>query len=460
MYYSAITYTYYIITNLFMEKGNTIISNPTPFLVTFTLVAIIILWRNVYHFSFYYYIHKIAKTLSIAVLISFTISLLLTFLYNSFFTNRELTAQSTEILLFYGLGLVLFLTLVHFVQFLWIKHLGNLGYFHKKVLIIGEKCTKYQLKHHFNDIWNSREFAGTLIQEEGTWYYNNKEMSINYKNWEELIYKKNIGQVILFTDDKNKDNEATEILKFLNFNDIPYSIYKRNSKGTDIKWGKELTIPLCYKKNVPSRDSLRMITVKRLSSILFALFGIIAGLPFWIFIALSIKLHDKGPIFYVSKRVGKNGKMFDFYKFRTMVMNADKMKDELMKFNERQDGPLFKMKNDPRVTPIGKILRKFSLDEFPQLINILKGDMCFIGPRPHLPKEVAEYESRDFLRLECIPGLSCLPQINDRNNIGFRDWVELDLKYRKEWSLFLDIKIFFKTIGVALEPLLKKDGGY
>ena len=135
------------------------------------------------------------------------------------------------------------------------------------------------------------------------------------------------------------------------------------------------------------------------------------------------------------------------------VLNIEALKEGLKKHNERPDGPLFKMQNDPRVLPVGRFLRDHSLDELPQLWNVLRGDMSLIGPRPHLPDEVIEYSTYDYLRLECIPGISCLPQIRGRNEIGFREWVDLDLEYRKNWSLGYDFKILFKTILVVLAPV-------
>lgn len=460
LYYSLITLCYYSLISAFIVSKNIEFSHPIKFNVLFTLILIFFLWRNVYHFNFHYYINKITRVMGKTVIVSFLSALTITTILNLIIDHNKFFKVNFYNFILYTLGLLLFIFIIHIIQYSWIKNLGYLGYFHKRVLIIGNICSNYNTDFHFNDIWNSRILVGVLNKVNDKWLFNDDELTNSYSTWEDLIYIQNIGKVILFSDHGNLNKEEKKILSFLEENEIPYSVYKRNSKATDFKLSKDITVPLCFEKSIPTRDSLKMISVKRILSILLALFGIIAGLPFWIIISLAIKLHDKGPILYISKRVGKNGREFNFYKFRTMVLNADKMKDELLKHNERQDGPLFKMKNDPRVTPLGRILRKYSIDEFPQLINILKGDMCFIGPRPHLPKEVAEYTPRDYLRLECIPGLSCLPQINDRNNIGFRDWVELDLKYRKEWSLKLDIIIFFKTIGVAIAPLFSRDGGY
>ncbi len=128
----------------------------------------------------------------------------------------------------------------------------------------------------------------------------------------------------------------------------------------------------------------------------------------------------------------------------------------VLKHNERNDGPLFKMRNDPRITKVGKILRRYSLDEVPQLINVLKGDMSIVGPRPHLPQEVEAYQGSDYLRLDCMPGIVCLPQIYGRNYISFREWVDYDLHYRHNWSVILDLKIMIKTVRLILESFFSK----
>jgi len=173
-------------------------------------------------------------------------------------------------------------------------------------------------------------------------------------------------------------------------------------------------------------------------------------------IALLIKLSSRGPIFFNHVRIGKNGKKFKCYKFRTMIENASILKSELLHLNE-MSGPAFKMKCDPRITKFGKFLRKSSLDELPQMFNILKGNMSFVGPRPPLPEEVIQYTPWQKTRLSTIPGLTCIWQISGRNNIqDFDEWVKMDIEYINNASLKNDIKIILKTIPVVLF----KDGAY
>jgi lipopolysaccharide/colanic/teichoic acid biosynthesis glycosyltransferase len=172
-------------------------------------------------------------------------------------------------------------------------------------------------------------------------------------------------------------------------------------------------------------------------------------------VAIAIKRDSPGPVIFKQQRVGKDGKTFTMYKFRTMVVNAEEILDELLSKNEA-DGPVFKIKEDPRVTKSGKWLRKTSIDELPQLWNVLKGDMSLVGPRPPLEREVVQYDNYQRQRLSVKPGITCYWQVSGRSNTTFDEWVELDIKYIQEQSLWTDIKLLFKTIGAVL----RKDGAY
>ena len=190
--------------------------------------------------------------------------------------------------------------------------------------------------------------------------------------------------------------------------------------------------------------------IKRVFDILVSGTMLILLLPIFIFIAVAIKLTSKGPVIYRSKRVGLNKKTFNFYKFRTMVVGAEQLKERLMDQNVMQK-IVFKVKDDPRITSIGKFLRKFSLDELPQLWSVFRGDMAVVGPRPPLVSELDKFESWHRRKLSVKPGLTCLWQISGRSEItDFDEWVRLDLEYIDNWSLWLDFKIFFKTIPVVV----------
>lgn len=186
---------------------------------------------------------------------------------------------------------------------------------------------------------------------------------------------------------------------------------------------------------------------KRLIDIIGSTFGIICLSPIFLVVSILIKKESKGPIIFSQDRVGKDNTRFKMYKFRSMVQNAEELKEKLQEQNE-MSGPMFKMKEDPRVTKIGKFIRKTSIDELPQLINVIKGDMSLVGPRPSLPKEVEQFESWMMERLDVKPGLTCYWQVSGRNNIDFEDWMKLDIKYVREKSILTDIKLIFKTVFV------------
>ncbi|EJT5913869.1 sugar transferase [Clostridium perfringens] len=188
--------------------------------------------------------------------------------------------------------------------------------------------------------------------------------------------------------------------------------------------------------------------LKRVIDILGSGFGLIILSPLFLIVAIAIKVEDSdGNVLFSQKRVGQYGKEFNMYKFRYMVSNAEELKAKLMEKNE-MSGPMFKMKHDPRITKVGKFIRKTSIDELPQLINILKGEMSLVGPRPSLPKEVAKFEPWMLERLEVKPGLTCYWQVMGRNDIDFEDWMKLDIKYVHDRNSWIDIKLIFKTFFV------------
>ena len=196
-----------------------------------------------------------------------------------------------------------------------------------------------------------------------------------------------------------------------------------------------------------NNGSIIYIFLKRLIDLLGSVIGLIVLSPIIFIVSLLIKFESKGPVIFSQDRIGKDGKVFKMYKFRSMVVNAEELKEKLREQNE-MSGPMFKMKEDPRVTKVGKFIRKTSIDELPQLINILKGDMSLVGPRPSLPKEVEQFEDWMMERLEVKPGLTCYWQVSGRNNIDFEDWMKLDIKYVRERNTLTDIKLIFKTVFV------------
>lgn len=190
--------------------------------------------------------------------------------------------------------------------------------------------------------------------------------------------------------------------------------------------------------------------LKRLIDIVAALGGLVCLAPLFLAVALAIKLTDGGPILFRQTRVGRWGREFPFPKFRSMVMNAEKLKDQLLAQNQHKDGVTFKMKRDPRVTWIGRIIRKLSIDELPQLWCVLRGDMSLVGPRPPVPREVAQYTLADRRRLDVTPGLTCIWQVSGRGDIPFPKQVELDVQYIQSQSVWFDIMLLLKTVPAVL----------
>jgi exopolysaccharide biosynthesis polyprenyl glycosylphosphotransferase len=215
------------------------------------------------------------------------------------------------------------------------------------------------------------------------------------------------------------------------------------------------------KSYVDSLDGIPLITlhavplgqlpllVKRTLDIMISSIALLLLLPLLLAFSILIKLDSKGPVFFIQERMGLNKRKFKLLKFRTMINNAELLQEQLRNFNE-VSGPVFKIKNDPRLTRVGRWLRKTSVDELPQLINVLKGDMSLVGPRPPIPREVEQYQLKDRRRLSMKPGITCLWQVNGRSNVSFERWMELDKEYIDNWSLWLDFKILAKTIPAVI----------
>jgi exopolysaccharide biosynthesis polyprenyl glycosylphosphotransferase len=212
------------------------------------------------------------------------------------------------------------------------------------------------------------------------------------------------------------------------------------------------TTPLLTFSNTPM--DYWALKLKRFGDFWGSLMMITLLSPVFIIIAVIIKSSSKGPIFFKQKRVGLRGRTFLVYKFRTMVVDAEELKSKLMDMNE-MDGPVFKITNDPRITAIGRFLRKSSLDELPQFINVLMNDMSIVGPRPPIPEEVTQYERWQLRRLAMKPGITCIWQISpSRNDVSFEDWMRMDLEYIDSWSLKLDFVLILKTV----RTMLRADG--
>lgn len=221
------------------------------------------------------------------------------------------------------------------------------------------------------------------------------------------------------------NSNYSSMLKFTLFNDEPFFVFR----------------------NIP--ENYLALKLKRVFDLVFSMAVLIVFFPVYLLIALAIKLDDGGPVFFSQERVGLNGRRFNCMKFRTMIVNAEALRHQLMNQNE-QSGPVFKIKMDPRVTRVGKFLRKTSLDELPQFLNVFSGEMSVVGPRPPIPAEVKQYKRWQNRRLSMKPGITCIWQVSGRNNIPFEEWVRMDMQYIDNWSLKQDFIIILKTVKVMI----------
>lgn len=206
--------------------------------------------------------------------------------------------------------------------------------------------------------------------------------------------------------------------------------------------------PLLYWFSMHSRPGA---IAKRACDIFFSGMALLALTPIFLATAIAIRLDTKGPIFFRQVRVGRGGFHFGFWKFRSMVPDAEALKTQLQAQNESNQGVIFKMKNDPRITKVGRFIRKYSIDELPQFLNVLVGQMSIVGPRPPVPREVVLYDNDSWRRLQVIPGLTCIWQVSGRSNIGFRDQVKLDILYLLKQNVFSDFSLMFRTVPAVLK---------
>lgn len=267
-------------------------------------------------------------------------------------------------------------------------------------------------------------------------------------NIREILDNNPIDEVV-YCRSANSHAEIQQLITDCDEIGVGFHYQARGVNGVNVKSRPTMINQLPFISYRTANHHYFSLKIKSVFDFFFSLFAIILTAPVQAVIAILIKLDDGGPAFFKQERVGLNGRKFYCLKFRTMVVNAEALKAQLMGQNEQQ-GPVFKITLDPRVTRIGKFLRKTSLDELPQFINVLRGEMSIVGPRPPLPSEVEQYERWQIRRLSMKPGITCIWQVSGRNNIPFYEWMKLDLKYIDEWSLKLDMILILKTLSVML----------
>ena len=369
--------------------------------------------------------------------------------------NIILNYESLEIpeILYLGLLNLLVLTTYNNVIFFTMRYLRRQGFNSRQILIIADKECQPNIEEIINtkdwgfQIWGIMTDCAEIEQK----YLADYHIISIRSNIKPLIDANPIDDVIYCRSGVNQ----TEIKNYLDdCAEIGVGFHYQTKIGTFIKEqsiqssrSKINQVPFISFKNSP--DNYLELKFKSLFDFFFSLLVIVLTFPIQFIIGLSIKIDDGGPVFFKQERVGLNGRRFYCYKFRTMVVNAEELKAQLAGQNE-QEGPVFKIKSDPRVTRIGRFLRKTSLDEIPQFINVIRGDMSVVGPRPPLPSEVDKYERWQIRRLSMKPGITCTWQVSGRNNIPFTQWMKLDLEYIDNWSFKNDIALIFRTVKVVI----------
>jgi len=378
----------------------------------------------------------------------------LTGLFTIWACSSPLILQALCILLLFNWGLA-YLWLA--MQYLWLYHLHQLGYLEKRVLFIGQ--LEYHLPLHLIKTDKLCQCTGLIIKRGSYFIFNSQdglERPIKPSQIKSLILKQHITDVIISNTPTISNSFRNSLVKWLGEKRINYYLVPDLSHLPQAPYVPASFPYLPYLvKGIGVVTSVTLLTYKRLLDLALVILTSFFTLPLGLLIALFIKLKDRGPVLYIQQRVGLNGRIINFLKFRTMVVNAERLLPSLLAYNARPDGPLFKMEKDPRLTPWGRLLRAFALDELPQLLNVLKGELSLIGPRPHLITETAYYPPEAFLRLSCVPGIICLPQLVDKGRLGFQQWLKLDLYYRQNWSLALDLKIIKESAKLILKPFLK-----
>ncbi|MBN2444902.1 MAG: sugar transferase, partial [Spirochaetales bacterium] len=431
----------------------------------FCIVYYFLLWKDLYIQDYHFLLHKytlqkIIKNLCISIFIIYFAAFISSglFLFFNSTTGSKIPFFQISILVLIDTG---FFILLHIFQYIWIRLLTKQGFLKKNIMIAGNPDKRLPILNFIVKMKESKELTGKITTDGKTWYMENQKGEThehNFKELQEIIASNIIGEMIFFVGDELCGKKLYELVSYCRENSINYYIIPQITQLPEKGFWNKLCMNIPFIDQWKSkRDSLTFITCKRLIDLIIAFTAIILFMPLYLIIACVIKLNDGGPVFHISERVGKNGKIIKFIKFRSMVLNAEKLKKDILHLNQRKDGPLFKLDDDPRTTKIGRILRKFSLDEIPQFFNVLKGDLSLIGPRPHLVEEVREYEKNDNLRLECVPGIIGLPQMYGNDFTGFREIVDLDLHYRKNWSIFLDLKILFLGCKFVLLPFLPRE---
>ncbi len=268
-------------------------------------------------------------------------------------------------------------------------------------------------------------------------------------DFDELLKTHVVGEVFIAGHNDAQRAEMQSAIRVLERFGIPFALPAAGFRFGRARPENERAVADGYIHYLSVRHRPFQWAIKRLFDIVASLVTLVFLGPLFVAVAIAVRLTSRGPILFRQQRVGQHGQLFHMLKFRSMIANAEELKAKLMAHNE-QSGPVFKMARDPRITAVGRFIRRYSIDELPQLINVLRGEMSIVGPRPPVPAEVAKYEAWQRRRLSVRPGLTCVWQVSGRNETSFEEWMYLDMQYIDHWSLAHDFELILKTVPVVL----------
>lgn len=353
------------------------------------------------------------------------------------FLRAELFSSRFLVLVTWSLAIMFVVfgrSLVRFIQ----QRLYRYGYGAHRVALIGQTSATKHIKDNYRNPLFGYKVVGVLPEINGD----------TLEKLENLSQTQGIDEIIQ-TDPSIPKTKMLELIDFANERkiDMKYVPDLFGTEAINIEVKVIAGFPLVEFRRTPLDGWGKII--KRVIDVIGAVFGLVFLTPLFVLVAIAIKLDSPGPVFVRLTRVGRDGN-FDMFKFRSMVKDAHKMKKDLLKYSERQ-GPLFKMKNDPRITQVGKLLRKTRIDELPQFINILKDDISLVGPRPHEPEEVAQYRKHQNKVLAIKPGMTGMGQVSGAADLSFDEEVKLDTYYIENWSLKMDLQILLRTAKIVVK---------
>ncbi len=348
---------------------------------------------------------------------------------------------SRFIVLFGWLGAIIFVFIGRILVRSAQRSLYKKGHGVLRVVVFGEEKNTHHLVHSLKD----DTAAGYIIVRHF------RKLDDASKGSLTNIAKNGSADIIIYADPNQQREQLSGLLQFCHEHhlDFSYAADVLEAKTRNIEITNLGGIPIVQIKRTPLDGWGRI--VKRGVDIFVSCIALIFSFPIYVISAIMIKIDSKGSVFIRLDRVGEGGRIFKLYKFRSMITGAHAMKQQLSLFNERGEGPLFKMKNDPRITKVGRIIRKWSIDEIPNFINVIKGELSLVGPRAHEPEEVGKYQSHQKRLLNIKPGVTGLAQVSGRSNLDFNEEARLDLQYIENWSFWLDISILLRTPIVVIK---------